>query len=231
MITLTMRHHAGMPLKPMIDAVRKTNATLRCTKWGSTLVTPKKSFKAARSTEITHGPNGWHVHNHYLVFLPAELDAHDIDQLRHRMWENWDSTLRRYGYETSEKQTDATPLLKDEGIGRYLVKAGLEMSGGSTKHGRKQNSTPFQILGKIIDHTQHCHRQRHDNKSCPDYIRNRDIWHEYEQATHGLQQFHTPRGLADSLSVPRSILDDVIKDPKVITDDVLCIIGLENLVE
>jgi hypothetical protein len=216
LITLTMRHDASMSLADIMIACSQPNSLQGLDrKYGSMLWAKQKTLPNARAAEITHGKNGWHYHLHYLVFLPGWVDAAELSTIRHRMWVKWSDTIANHGFDCDEEQSDARFIMRDEGIGQYLIKAGLEVAAGNTKHGRKGNMTPYQMLGRIIDHMygpvdhpeQACPRRRHDRTPCPDYIKYRDLWHEYETATKGKNQLILPTRLGDWLQISRDELN------------------------
>jgi hypothetical protein len=105
--TFTMRHHAGHGLVRLWDALSGS--------WGS--VTSGRSWQLTcarfellgwlRLTEVTHGRNGWHVHIHALLFLPARTTSLDVVKLHSWMFGRWDRALRRRGFDAVAAAQDS----------------------------------------------------------------------------------------------------------------------------
>jgi len=66
MLTVTLRHRLGMPLKKLFECLR---AVWRRTRQGGKIqrIWKARVSGSIRSFEITHGENGWHPHVHVLL--------------------------------------------------------------------------------------------------------------------------------------------------------------------
>jgi len=177
MITPTIPHHQGTPLKDLFDLVRESFRAL----------TKNKRFAAAkkkygfegfvRSTEITHGKNGWHPHLHVLVFATCEPD--ELTKFCELIFEIWSDIVDRSGklkkgQKCSRKAYNISPVNSKEGMSNYLNKwhIGNEIASGQSKKSTSGRSV-FQIL-----------QDYHQNPTAKD----KRLLQEYEKATKNKQQ-------------------------------------------
>jgi len=177
MITPTVPHHQGTPLKDLLELVNDSFRRL----------TKNKKFQAAkekygfegfvRSVEITHGKNGWHPHLHVLVFALCEAD--ELTELCELIFEIWADIVNRSGklkkgQKCSRKAFNISPVNSKEGMSRYLNKwhIGNEIASGQSKKSTAGRSV-FQIL-------QDYHKQPTS--------KDKKLLREYENATKNKQQ-------------------------------------------
>lgn len=165
---------------------------------------------SVRSREVTHGRNGWHPHEHELIFCkrlafgegPADergsLSAGAIDELRGA----WIHQLVKHGLCPNAKTEWAWKYALDmrggEHAAEYIAKFGRderwgassEMTGHLAKVGRREvegdkHRTPFQILDDA----------KHGNaESCR-------LFREYAEAFKGKRQLTWSPGLKKALGV------------------------------
>lgn len=158
MLTLTMRHHKGDKLKDLWAALSKA--------WG--LVTSGKGWVQmkeriglvgwARTVEVTHGKNGWHVHIHAL--LVSKIDP-TLDRLSAvHVIGRWSAGLAKYGLESVADSGgfdwECAAKGDSAALSAYVAKLGgsglaAEATLGAFKTAKRDNRTPFQILLDISE--------------------------------------------------------------------------------
>jgi hypothetical protein len=199
-VTLTMRHRRGQPLAALWGALSYA--------WGR--VTSGSSWKRdaaahgvegwLRVVEVTHGPNGWHVHVHALLFLaPAEpLGGYNLDGLHRSMFGRWSSALRARGLARPLMVGQDARLLDsaaDADLARYFTKSvhgghriALELTASQTKHARAIHGTrpAWALLDDVVD------------LGDADAL---DLWHEWERGSKGRRQITWAQGLRQRLGL------------------------------
>lgn len=170
MLTLTVRHRDGMPLRSLHGGLMA--AWRRARQGGATQrIWRERVTASARATEITRSSNGWHPHLHVLVrtegFTEAERDV---------LLERWLLCVEReLGPACVPSREHAirwsTPIdvcsATEADRASYLAKLGLELAG--PKAGRSGSLSPWQIAKAAA---------RGDERS-------RDLWREFQKATRG----------------------------------------------
>jgi hypothetical protein len=121
--------------------------------------------------ESTHGDeHGWHPHRHVLVLLDGPVSQDMLDELAGRWFARWERALARKGFSAVERSggLDARVVAADGsgGLGLYLSKVALEVTGSAHKRGRGGNRAPFEILRDFLAWG-----------NADDY----DLWAEFEQ--------------------------------------------------
>jgi hypothetical protein len=191
--TLTMRHYKGQRLADLWDAL--SYAWGRATA-GKAWVKGKQRAGYVghlRVVEVTHGPNGWHVHVHLLLFL----DNHDpdrLDTLFAWMFKQWSSALQRRGLAAPLRVGQDCRLVagvSDAALASYLSKAtdlGLEMTQTQSKTARGAHKTrpPWELLTDLFD----------DGDADAG-----DLWHEWEEGSTDRRQLTWSQGLRDRLGL------------------------------
>lgn len=122
--TLTMRHRRGQSLDHLWGAARKA--------W--TRAISGKAWKGAqkragivgwvRVWEVTTGPNGWHVHVHFVLILDESADSGTVEDVCSGMFGRWSSGLQAVGLEAPLRKGQEWHLVGGEsgGIAEYLAK-------------------------------------------------------------------------------------------------------------
>jgi hypothetical protein len=146
MLTLTVRHYEGMPLRSLARGLMQ--AWRRTRQGGATQRIWAERVKASvRAAEITRGSHGWHPHLHVLLHTDGFSEAEQATLL-----ERWLVCVEReLGPACVPSREHAlkwsTPIdwcaAKDKDRVRYLVKLGLELSG--PKEGRRGSLTHWDI--------------------------------------------------------------------------------------
>ncbi len=201
--SLTMRHRSDQSLADLWDALGEAWRAAYGSKIARKLL---KSCHWVRRVESTHGRHGWHVHVHFLLFVPAGTDP---VALGYCMFDAWSRRLVSLGMHAP---------LRDEGglhikrlnldnaaaeVAEYLAKghyeevtpthqeatptrnAALELA-ATTKQARGSNRTPFQILADFVA-----------NGEATDA----ELWREWENGSKGRRAITWSRGARDALVV------------------------------
>ena len=153
-MTFTMSHERGEELGDVWDIL--TDGWSYMTS-GEQWQAIKERFGVVgwiKSTEVTHGRNGWHPHLHVLVFTERPLSpldsSDDYWNLRIALRERWIHRFSsKWGRDVShEFGLDTIPVKPDEssGIGQYVTKVGFELALADRKIGRSEGQRhPFAI--------------------------------------------------------------------------------------
>lgn len=240
MLTLTMRHDRGQSLDELWSAlsyawskVTSGRAWVRAQGEHGSRVNGKVRIPWLRSVEVTHGVNGWHVHVHAMLFLRGDAD---LDGLAASVFARWESALVRRGL--------AAPVARQgglhakwfdnaaEAVADYLTKsvysgtpvqAGMELTRGGHKKGRKGGRTPFQILAD-------CVIGQNDPESSPaKFARDMAIWYEWERASKGRRQLTWSRGLKEFLGIDDDLTDEEIAAEDRTTDSSVAVCSIGQL--
>jgi len=138
--TLTVRHHAGNPVRIVRDVRACWRAQLQGRSWQ--LYKRERGIELIAAEEVTHGENGWHPHMHVLLLPKREQDTelHRVDAL---WWhDKWSRTVeRKLGRDfvpSREHGTDLRPCRVEQ----YLSKLGIEL----TDAGEVKARSPFALL-------------------------------------------------------------------------------------
>lgn len=225
MMTLTMRHYDRDPLAGLAEMQREAwkrgfgmNAGRDWRK--AKLAYGIRGF--VRAWEVTHGPNGWHVHFHVLLFLARPLASGDVARLQHLAFEVWAVALVKVGarmpVEISEKdgkpvavRIDAPDRGESGQLARYLMKGqdgktrwgvAAELTRQDVKQGQGGHRTPFEIARDAI---------AGDERSI-------ELWREFVQVATGMRALYWSNGLRALLKEMGFELDDR-QDQEVAADE------------
>jgi hypothetical protein len=170
MLTVTLRHDAGIPLR---TSLRTLLDCWRRTRQGGAVqrIWTKRVKASMRVVEVTHShANGWHPHVH--VMIQGGRWTADEEQV---LLERWVSVVTKHAGARFSPSFErglvwSRPFAADDegGRGRYISKVGLELT-GVAKEGRYRSRSPWQIAADA---------GRGDRRSV-------ELWHEYSSATKG----------------------------------------------
>lgn len=213
MVTMTMRHNKGQKLADLWGGVshgwkRATSgrAWVQDQALNGSDVNGKTKIPWVRTTEITHGVNGWHVHVHALLFLRGEFSAQGIGS---SMFQRWRKGLMDKGFSApiaTSGGLDIRAIESDgEVIAGYLNKstydgalgASFEATFGAHKEANGKGRTPFQILAALA------------TSDTPDR-RDLALWYEYEAASHGRRQMGWSLGFRALLALEPEVSDEAL---------------------
>lgn len=223
LLTLTMRHRAGVPLSTYWDALTPALAA----SLGGRYSRARKAKESAQmggyaiTREATHGPNGWHLHAHALLFLAAGVSGEVLEELGAALFAAWSSRLVREGLDapTVRSGIDLRALnlaQAREHAANYLAKgtyeatrAASELTGASGKTARRGNRTPWDCLADVA-----AHRRPADLA----------LWREWEQTSRGRRALTWSSGLRARLGLGEERADEEIADEN--TDDLETVLVL-----
>jgi len=220
MLTLTMQHHRGDRLRHLWDGL--STAWRLFVSDGSAKRLRKSIGERGyhRTTEVTYGANGWHVHLHVLLFIegrPGDLTSADAGG---RLVARWQAAVESAGYRAVVEAQDwkilrgnadalasiAGYVVKGEYVerttdmGRNSRSVAMEMTRADLKRARRASSrTPFQILADLVDEV--------EATGCIDTA-DAQLWSEWEAASAGRRQQVWSRGMRQRLGLDAELTDE-----------------------
>lgn len=190
-VTLTVPHSRLDRLSVLLDAVGEAwKGVTRSRFWRDLgedegLLIPERSpaVGVIRSTEITHGVNGWHPHLHNLLFFDLPVTPTFVEWFTERLREEWAHQVVRSGLGVPSDAHGVDVRLVDsvDNLSTYVAgvdgsRFDLELARGDLKHSRRVGSrTPFGILSDLVEFGD---------------TADRGLWWEYEAATKGRTVIH-----------------------------------------
>jgi len=179
LVTITVPHDLDDPLSKLVDTER---AAWKHVTAGAGWQRLKRRLGIAGhiiALEFTWGDeNGWHPHYHVLLVHDQDLNAACIAALHAHIHSRLAAACGDHGLRQPDQlhAVRVDPNVSGTAAGAYIAKGGdwtpaEELTRGDLKTGRARGRTPFQILADYY--------QTGDT-------RDRDLWHEYGDATHGL---------------------------------------------
>lgn len=216
LLTLTMRHKRGDRLAALWDGLSyawgkvtsgRTWDRLNESYGSEDLASARLARRIgwARVVETTHGSNGWHVHVHVALFLPARVTVDQVDDLAGSMFATWAAALVRKGFLAPSDAHGVDVKLTGSSstvLGDYFAKnvydadaslLALELARGDLKEARRGNRTPFRILGDLVE------------LGVADDL---DLWSEWETASRGRRQLTWATGFRAHLLAEAERSDD-----------------------
>lgn len=198
MVTMTLRHRQGQPLKELWDTLQKCWVSVGGSRKVRRIRQELKFLGCVRLVEVTYGDNGWHPHIHAIYVFEKPVSQADLERLRDAELAQWKTTAVKRGLGAPNhrgmkiERIGGSKKHRDKAISDYFSKvtwsgmsqqkrtldsekAAWEMASPATKRGRRKGSrTPFQIL-----------RDSEESHLADDV----DIWNEYEEASRGRKMF------------------------------------------
>lgn len=188
MVTLTLRHHAGMRLD---DLIRGAQAAWRRTRQRGTV---QRAWRAnvratVRALELTHGRNGWHPHLHVLM-LASDWTTDEQQALA----DTWAEMVVRELGEACRPDV-AHGVLWSRGVSEtYLAKLGLELTGAA------KDGTPFALVSEARD-SYTLARSLRDPAAASEHRARGELaerlWQEFEAGTKGVRAIELDDRAAD----------------------------------
>ncbi len=177
MLTMTVRHTREMPLVDVLRAVREAWARLKRLKSSSDLGEVLEG--QVRALEVTLGVNGWHPHQHLLLFVRPGVDSGELNARLPAVCADWRRLVFKFLGVLPSVERGVHLLsfgMDSAGIAAgYLSKVANEISGPNAKVG----SDPFSLLDDIDD--------------VESYAR----WIEYADGMKGARAFGFSKGLLE----------------------------------
>lgn len=211
LVTLTLPHDEGDALKPLRRAVAK--AWTACTRgapwkrWRERL----EMVGTVRALEVTHGRNGWHPHLHVAIYAAKAWSDDERGALRLWLGKQWAHAVT---HPPEGEPAYRAPSI-DHGVtvqalrgSEYLAKMGLghELASTSTKAGRAEHRTPWQILRDLTAFA-------YADDVREDLIKsNRRLWREFANGIRGARQLTFSVGLRSRYGLGAELPDDALPD-------------------
>lgn len=215
LVTLTLRHHAGQPLRASWDAARYAWSRVTSGRRYAAEVERFGLLGWAAVIEVTHGEaHGWHPHLHVLVLFDRPVSEETAEVMACRWWMRWEAALGRKGYTAVANRggLDARLVSPDDSagsaLGTYLSKLAHEVTGAHTKDGRHGNRTPFAILRDGLA------------TGLADDI---EAWWQWEQASHGRKQLTWSKGTRERFGLGGELTDEEIAEQDLASADLVAL--------
>lgn len=217
-VTLTIRHGREDPLAQSLDAVLKSWQKIlgsRAWRGGKRETGMRERFGVTgyiRSTEVTHGDNGWHPHIHAVILLENDLPESEVARFGdaiHRDWARYVQAAtgkrpdREHGTDVQKVDRDGKVLarylskMQDEGHGAKSWGVAAELARADVKAARRGGVVPFELLDE--DHPLP-RSQRHA------------LWTEYVAGTKGRRAITWSRGLKAAFEIDDRSDEEIIED-------------------
>lgn len=206
-LTFTMPHDATDDLAALFDGLGKAwQRVLSGRAWQD----DKADFGVAhwfRTSDVTHGQNGWHPHWHAALFSTRrDFTPELVRSLESRLYERWADAIEAAGFRrpTREHGIHLELARTSEQLANYLLKVqgddgrsvAMELTRTDLKEGRgHQSRTPFQILAEF--------------KATGDADQ-LELWHEWESASKGRHFSQWSRGAKAALEVPELTDEEIV---------------------
>lgn len=211
MLTLTARHHRGQKLDGLWKAMNR--AWSRVTSGGGWVrLRDQYGLEWVRVTEVRHGRNGWHPHQHIGMSLAGHVTDDQAKDLEGRLWALWSRALRREGL-TADREHGIDVRVRHTSAGalelaQYMVKSlAAELTAGDEKTGREPGSrAPFEVLADLVA-----------TGDADDL----DLWREWERVSHGKRQMTWSRGFRQKYVAEEELTDEELAAADEGGDDVL----------
>lgn len=218
-VTLTIRHDRNDSLKQSMDAVLGSwRKLLQGSAWAGSKTTSgmRDRFRVSgyiRSTEVTYGSNGWHVHIHALFFTDDQLSDTEVSAFGDELHTRWARFVEKSTGKVPTRQHGVDVQRVDQDgqvLGKYLAKvqdegksktekwsASAELARADVKRGRGDNFVPFELLD-----------EDHDLPAA----QRRRLWAEYYEGTKGRRCITWSRGLKDRFGIGEATDEEIIED-------------------
>jgi hypothetical protein len=150
-LTLTFAHQHGDDLDRLLKMIYATWRRFRQGGGWQKLKDTYGWWADVRTTELTHGWNGWHPHMHILLWLENDLSEYRLKQLEADIKDRWLAVLEKEGGSASWDK-GAYLVRSDDHLSRYLNKMSSnwdiarEIAKYPTKVAEARGSSPFQLL-------------------------------------------------------------------------------------
>lgn len=155
LVTTTIQHQHGEPLTNLLSILKDARRKYTSGKPMKKIREDSLFFGSVSATEITHGKNGWHPHQHELMFFEYDLPITRAG-LEDRLQTRWKSAVERAGGSTHLNigldYKDA-----DTDVYSYIAKYGhppqtdswsidREVTKAISKRAKATSKTPWQLL-------------------------------------------------------------------------------------
>lgn len=189
MVVHTVPHYAHQTLNTVLEGFTRARRSMLNRKPYKRLQKQIGSAGSVRALEVTHGVNGWHVHDHELLFLAPGCEWDPLE-IQGAMLEPWQDACESAGL--GRPNFRGVQVQDGSQAAKYAAKWGLEceLTKSHVKKGREDNLTPWDFL-----------RQGKKELFC-----------EYAKRFKGKRQLVWSDGLRDLLGLGKPLTDEEIAD-------------------
>jgi Replication protein len=221
LLTLTIQHKYGDKLEDLWDAVsRAWRRFVSC-----------RAYKSARArfgvlgyhrtTEVTLGSNGWHVHLHVLYFVRGVPGVDSSAAFGSQLVDLWRGSVAGIGYRADAVAQDWKLLAGTAealaGVAGYVTKGvyvekprassagalAMEVSRSDLKVAQAGSRTPFQLLADLVSTVY---------ATGEVMVSDSRLWREWERVSRGRRQQVWSRGLRDALELGTELTDEELAE-------------------
>jgi len=192
-LTFTVQHSRQDNLKHLVKRFQKAFSRLVGHRTYRQLIRPTYGiFGTVRALEVTHGENGWHPHNHVLVFLSRPLTEEELGRLDVELRALWARSAALEGL--SMNQHGLTIRGSNKAAATYVAKWGVaeELTRAHIKKGRGTSLSPWDMLRASAAGDKRCDA----------------LWREFAAVFKGRQQLVWSPGLRAVLGLLDAVSDE-----------------------
>lgn len=205
LLTLTSPHYAYQNLSLLRERMRDAKELFFGGKKNASLFQKQlgKIFHVT-NLEVTYGQNGWHPHNHILIFSDKYLSIQEFTKIKILLADHWANCLSKVGIRKlkGDEKYIACDLSDGTYAEQYVSKWGIEseMTKGHLKQGRESSITPFDLL------------RLSENDDLIFDKKPSDLFREFANAFKGARQLYFSRGLKRAFSIQEKDDDQVMSE-------------------
>ena len=220
-ITLTLPHHSGDPLRPMLNLLSTSRAkVIKGSPWKNRM-TSLGSPGFIWSLEVTHGCNGWHPHLHIALFVGPDATTEQMEAFSDWLINRWVSKVTEAGGLKPSKKAQKVMLprpydserhheVPDGSAGERTASAALadylhKAPSGSLGRQKSASVKPTTSKGeskqtweKTVSHWEVLRRAASGDKKA------QRLWKDFEKATKGKRQVPWSEHLRANLGLTSS---------------------------
>ena len=205
LLTLTSPHYAYQNLSLLRERMTKAKDLFFGGKKNSSLFQKQlgKIFHVT-NLEVTYGQNGWHPHNHILIFSDKYLSIQEFTRIKILLADHWSNCLSKVGIRklVGDEKYIACDLQDGTYAEQYVSKWGIEseMTKGHLKQGRESSITPFDLL------------RLSENDDLIFDKKPSDLFREFANAFKGARQLSFSRGLKRAFAINEKDDDEIMSE-------------------
>ena len=192
LVTFTFPHRLQQPLSDLLGKMTEATGRLRRGRGYSDWKGEFDVLGEIRALEVTHGINGWHPHQHVLVFTQRPLKGRELTRFRRTLYVRWARACRAAGLGLPSYRHGVDARGANHAAD-YVAKWGFadELTRPHRKGAAGDHVTPWQLLDRLLNGD----------------VRAGELFQEYARAFKGRKQLWWSRGLKDRLNLPAKVPD------------------------